>query len=42
MSKTYSVAILGKDGKTWFTNWGQFFSLDDIDWQEVESLFETR
>ena len=37
MSKTYSVAILGKDNKTWFTNWGQYFKLDDIDWQEVES-----
>lgn len=35
MSKTYSVAFQNKDG-VWFTNWGQYFTLDDIDWPKVE------
>jgi hypothetical protein len=37
MSKTYSVAILNKNGN-WFTNFGQFFNLGDIDWELVENF----
>lgn len=48
MSETYSVAILCKnkhglmerDGSIpdsyWVTNWGQFYSLDDINFESVE------
>lgn len=35
MSKTYSVAIQRKDG-IWFTNWGEYFSLDEIDFSKVD------
>jgi len=41
MSKTYSVAIKGKSGD-WFTNWGQYFSLDDINWQDVKDFVTER
>ena len=35
MSRTYSVAIQAKDGH-WLTNYGEFYRLDDIDFEEVE------
>ena len=35
MAKTYSVAIQNKNGD-WFTNWGQYFSLDEINFSDVE------
>jgi len=34
--KTYSIAI--KRNNTWFTNWNQYFNLDDIDWKAVEAF----
>lgn len=37
MSKTYSVAIQNKAG-VWFTNWGQYFNLDEIDFDRVEEF----
>lgn len=36
--KTFSVAILKETeyhGKVWYTNFGQYHSLDDINWDEV-------
>jgi hypothetical protein len=33
--KTYSVAIKSKKGY-WLTNWNQYFSLEDINWEEVK------
>ena len=33
--KTYSVAMQSQTG-IWFTNIGQFNSLEDIDWNKVE------
>lgn len=37
MSKTYSVAIQRKDG-IWFTNWGKYFDLDEINFEKVEEF----
>ena len=34
--KTYSVAF--KKNGNWFTNWGQYFQLGDINWNEVEKF----
>lgn len=39
--KTYSVTILSKDGN-WITNWGKYFSLDEIDWPEVDKFVKER
>ncbi len=42
MSKTYSVAIQNKNGD-WFTNWGQYFNLDEINFEDVEKYcFESK
>ncbi len=35
--KTYSVATQTKEG-IWITNWGEWFSKDDIDWGEVRKF----
>ena len=35
--KTFSVCILNRKG-FWITNYGQFFSIEDINWEEVEKL----
>lgn len=37
MSKTYSVALKNKNG-VWLTNWNKYYSLDDINWELVESV----
>lgn len=39
MAKTYSVAIQKSNGD-WITNWGQYWSPDDIDWEEVKRWCE--
>ena len=36
-TKTYSVALQRQDN-IWVTNWGQFFKLDDINWEDVEQF----
>jgi len=33
--KTYSVAI--KKNGYWLTNWYQYFDIQEIDWEQVES-----
>ena len=35
--KTFSVAIKSKQGH-WITNWHEYFSLEDIDWEQVETI----
>lgn len=35
--KTFSVCILNRKG-FWITNYGQFFSIEDINWEEVEKF----
>lgn len=37
--KTYSVCILTKAGH-WVTNWHQYASQDDIDWDKVKKHVE--
>ncbi len=39
--KTYSVAIKNKTG-TWITNIGKFFSLDEINWDDVLAFCKAR
>ena len=33
--KTYSIAFKNKNGD-WITNWGQYFQLDEINWDKVK------
>jgi len=33
--KTYSVTFRSARHGEWVTNWGQYFSLDEIDWEKV-------
>lgn len=35
--KTYSVCTKAKSGH-WVTNWGQYFDLDEINWEEVKQF----
>jgi hypothetical protein len=41
MDKTYSVALQNNKG-IWFTNWNKYYSLDDINWEEVEIFCKER
>lgn len=36
MSKTYSIAL--KRNNVWYTNWYQYFSLDEINWTSVKEF----
>jgi hypothetical protein len=42
MTKTYSVAFQRASDGIWFTNWGQYFNLDEINWPEVEKFATER
>jgi hypothetical protein len=37
MSKTYSIAFQTNSG-VWVTNWNQYNSLEDINWEDVDSF----
>lgn len=39
--KTYSVTFQVKNG-TWVTNWGQYYHLEEIDWEEVDKYSKER
>jgi hypothetical protein len=41
MSKTYSVAVQNKKG-VWITNWNTYYSLEEIDWESVETFCKER
>ena len=38
MTKTYSIAFQRASDGVWFTNWQQYFNLDEINWPEVENF----
>lgn len=40
--KTYSVVIKSAKTGFWITNWGQFMSADDINWEKVDNYVTSK